>query len=427
MNEPNIPRRMTVVEITRPGGPEVLVPTQRPTPVPGPREVLIRVFAAGVNGPDVLQRKGLYDPPAGASDIPGLEISGEVVARGRDTSRFAVGDKVCALIPGGGYADYAVADERTTLHLPEGLDMVEAAALPETFMTVWDGLFQRGGFKRGETVLIHGGASGIGITATMLAKAFGAGTIITTVANAEQRQASLALGADVAVNYQEADFVEEVMKATDGKGVDVIVDIIAGDYVGRNYQAAAMSGRIVQIGVIKGAARDLARGQGARAKHRRGARRSPTAPVRLRHPGDDGLAGTRQGVGTAPQGPGPRRPGVVCPAHVLSAPDAGLAPAGPHHDPLVLCAVVPARHRQDQPGQRGRRTPPRSGGRRGSRRARGTGGGPTRGSHRRPSVHDGRKLARRHSERTRSAFPGGVPPRGRAGSWGRRSPTRRRS
>ena len=219
MNEPNIPRRMTAVEITRPGGPEVLVPTLRPTPVPGPREVLIRVFAAGVNGPDVLQRKGLYDPPAGASDIPGLEISGEVVALGSETSRFAVGDKVSALIPGGGYADYAVADERTTLHLPEGLDMVEAAALPETFMTVWVNLFQRGGFKRGETVLIHGGASGIGTTATMLAKAFGAKTIITTVANAEQRQASLALGADVAVNYQEEDFVEEVMKATDGKGV----------------------------------------------------------------------------------------------------------------------------------------------------------------------------------------------------------------
>ena len=257
MNEPNIPRRMTAVEITRPGGPEVLVPTLRPTPVPGPREVLIRVFAAAVNYPDVLQRKGLYDPPAGASDIPGLEISGEVVALGSETSRFAVGDKVSALIPGGGYADYAVADERTTLHLPEGLDMVEAAALPETFMTVWVNLFKCGGFKRGETVLIHGGASGIGTTATMLAKAFGAKTIITTVANAEQRQASLALGADVAVNYQEEDFVEEVMKATDGKGVDVIVDIIAGDYVARNFQAAAMNGRIVQIGMIKGAAREL--------------------------------------------------------------------------------------------------------------------------------------------------------------------------
>ncbi|MDH4559088.1 NAD(P)H-quinone oxidoreductase [Pseudomonas sp. BN417] len=248
---------MTAIEITRPGGPEVLVPARRPTPSPAPREVLIRVLAAGVNGPDVLQRKGLYDPPAGASDIPGLEIAGEVVALGSATSRFAIGDKVSALVPGGGYAEYAVADERTTLHLPRGLDLVEAAALPETFMTVWVNLFQRGQFKQGETLLIHGGASGIGTTATMLAKAFGAAKIITTVGNEEQRQASLALGADLAVNYQEADFALEVMKATEGKGVDVIVDIIAGDYVARNFQAAAMNGRIVQIGVIKGAAREL--------------------------------------------------------------------------------------------------------------------------------------------------------------------------
>ncbi len=257
MNQTNIPQQMTAIEITRPGGPAVLVPTLRPTPRPGPREVLIRVRAAGVNGPDVLQRKGLYDPPAGASDIPGLEISGEVVALGSETRRFSMGDKVSALVPGGGYAEYAVADERTTLHLPRGLDMVEAAALPETFMTVWVNLFQRGRFQRGETVLIHGGASGIGTTATMLAKAFGAAQIITTVGNEEQRQASLALGADLAVNYQEQDFVEAVMEATDGKGVDVIVDIIAGDYVARNFQAAAMNGRIVQIGVIKGAAREL--------------------------------------------------------------------------------------------------------------------------------------------------------------------------
>lgn len=257
MSELNIPLQMAAIEITRPGGPEVLVPTRRPTPKPAPREVLVRVLAAGVNGPDVLQRKGLYDPPAGASDIPGLEISGEVVALGSETSRFAIGDKVSALVPGGGYAEYAVADERTTLHLPQGLDVVEAAALPETFMTVWVNLFQRGQFKPGETLLVHGGASGIGTTATMLAKAFGAAQIITTVGSEEQRQASLALGADLAVNYQEADFVEEVMKATGGKGVDVIVDIIAGDYVARNFQAAALNGRIVQIGVIKGAAKEL--------------------------------------------------------------------------------------------------------------------------------------------------------------------------
>ncbi|MDT4838215.1 2-haloacrylate reductase [compost metagenome] len=257
MSTTHIPQQMTAIEITRPGGPDVLVPTRRPTPGPAPREVLIRVLAAGVNGPDVLQRKGLYDPPAGASDIPGLEIAGEVVALGSATSRFAIGDKVSALVPGGGYAEYAVADERTTLHLPRGLDLVEAAALPETFMTVWVNLFQRGGFRQGETLLIHGGASGIGTTATMLAKAFGAAKIITTVGSEEQRQASLRLGADVAIDYQEQDFVEAVMQATAGKGVDVIVDIIAGDYVARNFQAAAMNGRIVQIGVIKGAAREL--------------------------------------------------------------------------------------------------------------------------------------------------------------------------
>jgi len=245
---------MTAIEITQPGGPDVLQPSQRPTPTPGPREVLIRVHAAGVNGPDLLQRKGLYDPPAGASDIPGLELAGVVVGLGSEVQRFALGDPVIALVPGGGYAEYAVADERTTIHLPDGLSMIEAAALPETFMTVWVNLFQRGGFKAGESVLIHGGASGIGTTATQLAKALGAAKIFTTVANAQQQAASLALGADIAINYNEADFVEQVMAGTDNLGVDVIVDIIAGDYVARNFQAAAMNGRIVQIGVIKGPA-----------------------------------------------------------------------------------------------------------------------------------------------------------------------------
>lgn len=254
---PHVPAHMTAIEITQPGGPEVLMPVQRQTPKPAPGEVLVRVLAAGVNGPDVLQRKGFYAPPAGASDIPGLEIAGEVVALGSESSRFAIGDKVSALIQGGGYAEYAVVNELTTLQWPEGLSMIEAAALPETFMTVWVNLFQRGQFKPGETLLIHGGASGIGTTATMLGKAFGAAKIITTVRNEAQRQASLALGADLAVNYLQEDFVEEVMKATDGRGVDVIVDIIAGDYVGRNFQAAALNGRVVQIGVIKGAAKEL--------------------------------------------------------------------------------------------------------------------------------------------------------------------------
>jgi len=252
-----IPAAMTAIDITRPGGPEVLVPVQRPVPVPKAAEVLIRVHAAGVNGPDVMQRKGLYDPPPGASDIPGLEVAGEIVAVGRDVTRFAPGDSVCALVPGGGYAEYAVAHESNTQATPQGLSMVEAAAMPETFLTVWLNLFQRGRFAAGESVLIHGGASGIGTTATMLAKAFGASKIITTVSSNAQRDASIALGADLAVDYRNEDFVEAVMRATGGRGVDVVVDIVAGDYVARNYAAAAMNGRIVQIGIIKGPAQSL--------------------------------------------------------------------------------------------------------------------------------------------------------------------------
>ncbi len=252
-----LPTHMTAIEIVRPGGPDVLVPATRAVPVPGPGDVLIRIHAAGVNGPDVFQRKGLYDPPPGASDIPGLEIAGEIVAVGRDVTRFVVGDRVCALIPGGGYAEYAVANESNTLAIPDGLGMAEAAALPETFMTVWLNLFQRGRFAAGESVLIHGGASGIGTTATMLAKAFGAATIITTVGSDAQRDASMRLGADLAIDYRSEDFVEAVARFTGGKGVDVIVDIIAGDYVARNFAAAAMNGRIVQIGVINGPAKEL--------------------------------------------------------------------------------------------------------------------------------------------------------------------------
>ncbi|MGO4327200.1 NAD(P)H-quinone oxidoreductase [Cupriavidus sp. 2TAF22] len=248
---------MIAVEIVRPGGPEVLVPTQRPVPRPKPDEVLIRIIAAGVNGPDVFQRKGLYDPPPGASDIPGLEVAGEIVALGDRVTQFKTGDLVCALIPGGGYAEFAVANESNTLRIPPGLTLIEAAAMPETFMTVWLNLFQRGKFAKGDTVLIHGGASGIGTTATMLSRAFGASKIITTVGSAAQRDASLRLGADHAVNYLEEDFVEAVMRHTDGNGVDVIVDIIAGDYVARNYAAAALNGRILQIGVIKGAAQNV--------------------------------------------------------------------------------------------------------------------------------------------------------------------------
>jgi NADPH2:quinone reductase len=247
---------MQAIDIARPGGPEVLIPASHPIPRPASGEILVKIAAAGINRPDVLQRRGLYPPPAGASAIPGLEVAGEVTELGDGTVRFHLGDRVCALVPGGGYAEYCVVHESNALPVPQGLSLVEAAALPETFFTVWANLFQRGKLKAGETVLIHGGASGIGTTATMLSKAFGA-TVAVTVGSEEKRQACLALGASLAINYRTQDFVEEVKKFTRGKGVDVVVDIIAGDYVARNYQAAALNGRIVQIGLQNGPAREL--------------------------------------------------------------------------------------------------------------------------------------------------------------------------
>lgn len=254
---PILPTSMMAIEIMQPGGPEVLKPTVRPIPQPRSHEVLIRHLAAGVNGPDVMQRRGLYNPPPGASDVPGLEVCGVIVAVGSKVSTFTVGQTVAALIPGGGYAEFSTADAENVLLLPPGLTAIEAAAFPETFMTVWLNMFQRGGFKAGDTILIHGGASGIGTTATMLAKAFGAKKIITTVGSLQHQEASLKLGADVAVLYKEDDFVDATKAATDGHGADVILDIIAGDYVARNYAAAAMNGRIVQIGVIAGPAKEL--------------------------------------------------------------------------------------------------------------------------------------------------------------------------
>ncbi|CAH0338845.1 Phthiocerol synthesis polyketide synthase type I PpsC [Rhizobium sp. CECT 9324] len=253
----SIPQTMTAIEISKPGGPDVLQITTRGVPKPANNELLIHVLAAGINGPDVLQRKGLYDPPPGASDIPGLEIAGQVVALGASVSRFAVGDMVAALVTGGGYAEYAVANENVTFAVPKGLTVTEAAALPETFMTVWLNLFQRGKFGQGDSVLIHGGASGIGTTATMLARQLGADKIITTVNSAAQQEASVRLGADVAVNYLTDDFVSAAKDATGGAGVDVILDIIAGDYVARNYEAAAMNGRIMQVSILKGPAKEL--------------------------------------------------------------------------------------------------------------------------------------------------------------------------
>lgn len=234
----------------------MLAPASYPVPKPGPGEILIKVAAAGVNRPDILQRRGLYPPPPGSSEIPGLEVAGEIVGSGEGATRFKLGEKVCALVAGGGYAEYCAVHENNALPIPSGLDMIEAAALPETFFTVWINLFQRGKLKSGETVLIHGGTSGIGTTATMLAKAFGA-VILTTAGSEEKCRACVALGADFAINYRTQDFVEEVRKFTDGKGVDVILDIVAGDYVARNYKAAALNARILQIGIQNGAVREL--------------------------------------------------------------------------------------------------------------------------------------------------------------------------
>jgi NADPH2:quinone reductase len=241
-----IPANMTAIGIRAPGGPEVLVPEERPVPTPGPGEILVAVKAAGVNRPDVLQRRGLYPPPKGAPDIPGLEIAGEVVACGPGVKRWREGDHVAALVIGGGYAQYCVSHETHALPAPANLTTVEAAALPETFFTVWHNVFERGALKSGETLLVHGGSSGIGTTAIQLAKAFGA-RVITTAGSAEKCAACRALGADLAIDYKSEDFVTATKAATDG-GADVILDMVGGDYIERNYEAAAIEGRIVQIG-----------------------------------------------------------------------------------------------------------------------------------------------------------------------------------
>jgi NADPH2:quinone reductase len=242
---------MTAIAITSHGAPEVLKPEKRPLPELGPADILVRVRAAGVNRPDVMQRQGFYPPPPGAPDIPGLEMAGEVVALGDKATRFKLGDTVTALVPGGGYAEYCKVDETNALPVPKGFSMVEAAAIPETFFTVWPNLFERGRLAAGETALIHGGSSGIGTTAIQLARAFGAKTIVT-VGSAEKAAACLKLGAQAAVNYRTEDFVERVKALTGGRGVDVILDMIGGDYVRRNYEAAAEDGRIVQIALQKG-------------------------------------------------------------------------------------------------------------------------------------------------------------------------------
>src|SRR5215475_8940961 len=241
-----LPSRMTAIAIRAPGGPDVLVPEERPVPALGAGEVLVEVKAAGVNRPDVMQRMGLYPPPPGASDIPGLEIAGTVTAVDGAVKRWKVGDRVTALVAGGGYAQFCPVHESNALPLPHGTNDVEAAAIPETFFTVWHNAFERGALKSGETLLIHGGTSGIGTTAIQLAKAFGA-RVITTAGSAEKCEACRKLGADVAVNYKTEDFVAITKEATGGKGAELIVDMVGGDYIERNYEAAAVEGRIVQI------------------------------------------------------------------------------------------------------------------------------------------------------------------------------------
>lgn len=251
-----LPKTMTVIEAKGAGGPEVLVPAERPVPVPGPGEILIKVEAAGINRPDVFQRQGLYPPPKGAPDILGMEVAGKVVALGPGTTRFKGGDPVCALIGGGGYAEYAVAPETATLPVPQGLSMVEAAALPETVFTVWHNIFERAALKPGEWLLVHGGASGIGTTAIPIAAALGA-KVMATVGSAEKAHVCRELGATRAINYHEEDFVEAVHEMTGGNGADVILDMVGGDYVERDLKAAALEGRIVQIAFLKGSKVEL--------------------------------------------------------------------------------------------------------------------------------------------------------------------------
>ena len=241
-----IPQTMTAVEIREPGAPQVLRAVERPVPQPGPGEVLIHVAAAGVNRPDVLQRKGIYPPPPGMTDIPGLEVAGEVVRLGEGVREPALGARVCALVAGGGYAQYVSAPAVQCLPAPAPLSLEQAAVLPETFFTVWLNVFERARLKKGETLLVHGGASGIGTTAILLGKAFDA-HVIVTAGSAQKCAACRELGADVAINYREGDFVEATLRATDGRGADVILDMVGGDYLARNTAAAAVEGRIALI------------------------------------------------------------------------------------------------------------------------------------------------------------------------------------
>ena len=246
-----LPSQMTVIGISKPGGPEVLLPETRAVPQPGPDEILIKVMAAGVNRPDVAQRMGHYPPPPGASDLPGLEVAGEVVALGTGAKKHKLGDKVMSLVAGGGYAQYCIAQDAQAMQVPPSLSMQEAGAIPETLMTVWHNVFERGALKPGETLLVHGGSSGIGTMAIQMAKALGS-NVIVTVGSKDKADACLKLGADHAINYRSEDFVEATKKATGGSGANVILDMVGGDYIDKNYEAAAVDGRIVQIAFLSG-------------------------------------------------------------------------------------------------------------------------------------------------------------------------------
>jgi putative PIG3 family NAD(P)H quinone oxidoreductase len=248
----SLPERMTAVAISAPGGPEVLVAEERPVPQPGPGELLIRVAAAGVNRPDVLQRMGFYPPPPGASDLPGLEVAGVVAAVGPGGDPEWLGQSVCALVAGGGYAEYCLAPVGSCLPVPKGFSMAEAAALPETVFTVWHNLFERGWVKDGETALVHGGTSGIGTTAIGLCRLFDV-RVIVTCGSAEKCDAARALGADLAIDYSSEDFVEAVKAFTGGAGVDVVLDMVGGDYLPRNLECLADDGRHVSIAFQRGA------------------------------------------------------------------------------------------------------------------------------------------------------------------------------
>ena len=247
-----LPKTMRAIRISEPGGPEVLVPEERPVPTPGRGEILIKVAAAGVNRPDILQRQGLYPPPPGASEIPGLEVAGDVVAVGPGAGGFKTGDRVCTLLTGGGYAEYCLAPAAQALPVPRGLSMIEAAAIPETFFTVWINVFDRCRLAPGESLLVHGGSSGIGTTAIMLAKALG-GRVFATAGSPERCAACERLGAERAIDYGQEDFVAVVRELTDGLGVDVVLDMVAGSYIQRNLSVLAPDGRLAFIAFLGGA------------------------------------------------------------------------------------------------------------------------------------------------------------------------------